>query len=279
MPSPSVAPATSAPAQRASTTTTRARRRRARPRPGAAVPGGGPRLPSSPPATSRAAAAAVALERDRLDAVITRGSSSSGMRRSEVSSARYAARVASWSPRPSSQASRRRSAPGQTRRPPPGLRPSSTAGSTRDGTYDTAEIRWVVELLSGSADLGELDRRDGSSTRPDGELRDPAADRRYRLQGRPPAVLPPRRDRRARSSTVQPAPPLSPADAPRGSPGVRPPDALRVARPDSSARLAASPGEYRPLGPAAGQRFPAAQVKQPVEEVYSLSRPVQAAWR
>ena len=41
-----------------------------------------------------------------------------GCGRSEVSSARYAARVASWSRRPSSQASRRRSAPGQTRRPP-----------------------------------------------------------------------------------------------------------------------------------------------------------------
>ena len=48
------------------------------PRPGLtpAVPGGGPRLPSSRPATRRAGAAAVALERDRL--------SSSGMRRSEV---------------------------------------------------------------------------------------------------------------------------------------------------------------------------------------------------
>ena len=50
-----------------------------------------------------------------------------GCGRSEVSSARYAARVASWSPRPSSQASRRRSAPGQTRRPPLGLNASSSA--------------------------------------------------------------------------------------------------------------------------------------------------------
>ena len=49
------------------------------------------------PATSRAGAAAVALERDRLDAVIT-GLLFTGMRRSEVSSTRYAARVASWSP-------------------------------------------------------------------------------------------------------------------------------------------------------------------------------------
>ena len=97
----------------------RAWRRRARPGPSAAVPGGGPRLPSSRPATRRAGAAAVALERDRL--------SSSGMRRSEVSSARYAARVASCSPRPSSQASRRRSAPGQTRRPPP--KPVHSCGS------------------------------------------------------------------------------------------------------------------------------------------------------
>ena len=30
----------------------------------------------------------------------------------------------------------------------------------------------MVELFSGSADLGEPDRRDGSSTRLDGELRD-----------------------------------------------------------------------------------------------------------
>ena len=55
--------------QRSEASTTRAWRRRARPGPGAAVPGGGPRLPSSPPATCRAGAAAVALERDRLDAV------------------------------------------------------------------------------------------------------------------------------------------------------------------------------------------------------------------
>ena len=56
------------------------------------------------------------------------------MRRSEVSSARYAARVASWSPRPSSQASRRRSAPGQTRRPPPReLRPDAAQVIGRRG--------------------------------------------------------------------------------------------------------------------------------------------------
>ena len=116
MPSPSAASATSRP------------QRSEPPRPGLGAGecgrgqarpfrSGGTRLPSSPPATSRAGAAAVAL--DRLDGVITGGSSSSGMRRSEVSSAKgTAARVASSSPRPSSQASRRRSAPGQTHRPP-----------------------------------------------------------------------------------------------------------------------------------------------------------------
>ena len=53
-------------------------------------------------------------------------------------------------------------APWQTRRLPPGLRPTSTAGSTR-WDYDTAENRWVVELLSGSAGPNGGRRRPRSS--------------------------------------------------------------------------------------------------------------------